>query len=134
MKTAYSEGNTFSASSFARLSDEKSASFRGKLECEGCGADAHFRKKSIIGQKAHFAAHHHDDCTLIEGETTSGKAGKPNDALTSKTQGARIVIRAGIITSQKNKERSELLCVLGLGTRILGLGRLRRAGLPLNWA
>lgn len=106
MQTAYSGSTTFTASNFARLSEEERASFRGKLECEGCGADAHFRKKSIIGQKAHFAAHHHDHCTLaVEGNSPS-TAEKSSGKLPGKKLGARIIIRTGIIFPQKDKAQS----------------------------
>lgn len=108
MDKAYSGNKPLSASNFARLSDEERAFYRGKLECEGCGAEAHFRKKSTNGrQKAHFAAHHHEHCTLIAAGTSSAESENSSGTSTGKKSSARIIIRPNVERTQNRTELSE---------------------------
>jgi hypothetical protein len=108
MDTAYcSNGKTYFAKVFSRMAEAERAALRGHLECGYCGADAHFRKKSITGQKAHFAAHHHDDCRLIIEGRRQGETEKSSNGSIATTLGDRIVIRYGNAAIVKKAERSE---------------------------
>lgn len=101
MDTAYcTNGKTYAAKFFARMPEAERASLRGKLECEHCGADAIFRKESILKQKAHFAARHHDHCRLVVEERAQGQTVKNSRGLSGSKLADRIVIR----TSKTEKE------------------------------
>lgn len=108
MDTAYcTNGKTYTAKFFARMPEVERANLRGKIECEHCGADAIFRKESILKQKAHFAARHHDHCRLVVEERTQGQAVKSGGGLSCSMLADRIVIRSGKASSENKVKQAK---------------------------
>jgi hypothetical protein len=88
------------------MPEAKRTSLRGKLECEHCGADAIFRKESILKQKAHFAARHHEHCRLVVEERAQGQAVKSSGGLSGSKLAERIVIGSSKAEKEENTKHA----------------------------